>query len=106
MDHIGGEGGGRGSSYPMIDSVGHPSHEVVHRIIGDNNLSCSNLANKEVVCNACLRAKAHHLPYPVSTSWSSFPLKLVFSDVWGPAIDSFGGKTYYVSFIDDCNKFT
>jgi hypothetical protein len=26
--------------------------------------------------------------------------------VWGPAIDSFGHKKYYVSFIDDYSKFT
>jgi hypothetical protein len=30
----------------------------------------------------------------------------VFSDIWGPAIDLFGGKNYYVSFIDDFSKFT
>jgi hypothetical protein len=33
-------------------------------------------------------------------------LELVYSDVWGPAIDSFGQKNYYVSFIDDYSKFT
>jgi RAB protein geranylgeranyltransferase component A len=33
-------------------------------------------------------------------------LELIFSDVWRPAIDSFGRKKYYVSFIDDYNKFT
>jgi hypothetical protein len=33
-------------------------------------------------------------------------LELVFSDVWGLAIDSFSRKKYYVSFIDDYSKFT
>jgi hypothetical protein len=34
------------------------------------------------------------------------PLQLVFPDVWGPAIYSFGSKKYCVRFIDDYNKFT
>jgi hypothetical protein len=37
---------------------------------------------------------------------SSQPLKLVFSDVWGPAPESVGRYKYYVSFIDDFNNFT
>jgi hypothetical protein len=41
----------------------------------------------------------------MSSSHSSAPLKLIFSDAWGPAIDSFGCKKYYVSFIDDYSKF-
>jgi hypothetical protein len=31
---------------------------------------------------------------------------LIYSDVWGPAVDSFGNKNYYASFIDDFSKFT
>jgi histone deacetylase 1/2 len=31
---------------------------------------------------------------------------LIYSDVWGPAPDSFGRKNYYVSFIVDFSKFT
>jgi hypothetical protein len=58
------------------------------------------------VCGACQQAKSHQLPYPISTSVSTQPLELVFSDVSGPAIDSVGRYKYYVSFIDDFRKFT
>jgi hypothetical protein len=72
-----------------------------------NNLSCASLdVSSGSVCDACACAKAHQLPYFLSSSSSSAPLELIFSDVWGTAIDSFGRKKYYVSFIDDCNKFT
>jgi hypothetical protein len=54
------------------------------------------------VCDACACAKAHQL----SSSISSAPLQLIFSDVWGHAIESFGRKRYYVSFINDYSKFT
>jgi histone deacetylase 1/2 len=57
------------------------------------------------VCDACQLGKSHQLPYPKSVSVSKFPLDLVFSDVWGPAIESVGRNLYYVSFIDDYSKF-
>jgi hypothetical protein len=52
-------------------------------------------SSSQSVCDACTCTKAHQLPY-----------QLIFSDVWGPALDSFGQKKYYVSFIDDYSKFT
>jgi hypothetical protein len=58
------------------------------------------------MCDAFLRAKAHQLPFAMSSSQSTAPLELIYSDVWGPAIDSFGNKKYYVSFIDDYSHFT
>jgi hypothetical protein len=45
------------------------------------------------------------LSYPISSRVSSVPLELVFSDVWGLAPVSVGGKAYYVTFIDDFSKF-
>jgi hypothetical protein len=59
-----------------------------------------------LVCDAFLRGKSHQLPYPKSSSCSSFPLELIFSSVWRLVIDSFGNKKYYLSFIDDFSKFT
>jgi hypothetical protein len=78
---------------------------VVHQVLRNNSIPFSE-SNKELVCDACQMAKSHQLPYPKSTSVSTSPLKLVFSDVWGPASESFGRFRYYVSFIDDYSKFT
>lgn len=84
--------------------LGHPSLDVVRRVVSQNNLPCSPKA-VESVCDACMRAKSHQLPFARSVSLSSFPLQLVYSDVWGPAPTSVGRNNYYVSFIDDYIKF-
>jgi histone deacetylase 1/2 len=64
------------------------------------------VSNKTSVCDACQQAKSHQLPYSRSVSSTSFPLELVHSDVWGPAVESVGRKRYYVSFVDDFSRFT
>jgi hypothetical protein len=48
--------------------LGHPSFRIVERILRDHKLPCSFDLNKDVVCDACQRAKSHQLPYPTSTS--------------------------------------
>ncbi|WVZ53456.1 hypothetical protein U9M48_004396 [Paspalum notatum var. saurae] len=73
---------------------------------GRGNPSYGNNSNKNSVCDACQQAKSHQLPYHKSTSISSHPLELIFSDVWGPAPDSVGKYKYYVSFVYDFSKFT
>jgi hypothetical protein len=47
------------------------------------------------VCDACPYAKAHQLPYQASSSVTSAPLQLIFSDAWGPVIESFGRKIFF-----------
>jgi hypothetical protein len=61
--------------------LGHPFHDIVRRVLRDNNLLCSTTTNKGSICDACLKAKARQLPYPISSSHSLAPLDLVFSDV-------------------------
>jgi hypothetical protein len=86
--------------------LGHPAAPIVQKVISLFNLPCHFESNKGSVCDACQQAKSHQLPYPKSTSLSSHPLELVYSDVWGPVPESVGRNKYYVSFIDDFSKFT
>jgi histone deacetylase 1/2 len=85
--------------------LGHPSFQLFEQIISRNKFSCSSESRSGSICDFCQMAKGHQLPYPKSSSESSSPLELVFSDVWGPTCDSFGRNKYYVSFIDDYSKF-
>ena len=86
--------------------LGHPSSAIVKQVISRNKLPLLGEASCSLVCDACQQAKSHQLPYTRSDSKSSSPLELIFSDVWGPAIESVGRYRYYVSFIDDFSKFT
>ena len=86
--------------------LGHPSSIVVRKIISENKLPCVSNDENKFVCDACQKGKSHQLPYPQSMSGSKFSLALIFSDVWGPAVETVGRKKYYVSFIDDFSKFT
>jgi histone deacetylase 1/2 len=77
-------GAAKSSSSLWHRHLGHPSSVVVHQVLRDNTIPFSK-SNKESVCDACQMARSHQLPYPKSTSASTSPLELVFSDVWGPA---------------------
>jgi histone deacetylase 1/2 len=78
--------------------LGHPSSTTVKQVVSRNNLSCLDESSSESVCNACQQAKSHQLPYSRSSSVSTFPLELVFSDVWGPAPESVGRKKILCEF--------
>jgi hypothetical protein len=80
------------------ESLGHPLHVVVQRVLDTNNLAFSRDPDPVVVCDACQCAKSHQLPFARSLS--------VYSDVWGPAPSSVGRNNYYVNFIDVFSKFT
>jgi hypothetical protein len=86
--------------------LGHPSFPIIKRVVSSFGLPCSSKSKRDSVCYACQRAKSHQLPYNKSTSTSSHPLELIYSDVWGHAPKFVNGKQYYVSFIDDYSKFS
>jgi histone deacetylase 1/2 len=84
--------------------LGHPSTTTVHQVISQHNLPFVKDLNNPM-CDACQQGKHHQLPYPRSSSASTSPMELIFSDVWGPAPISVGKHAYYVSFIDYYSKF-
>ncbi|SGZ03791.1 BQ5605_C032g11021 [Microbotryum silenes-dioicae] len=59
---------------------------------------------EKFVCNACLSAKGHRLPFPDSDSHSSERLGLVHSDVLTLPERSLTGKRYLVTFLDDYSR--
>jgi hypothetical protein len=105
---LGGGAFGAIKSSPSLwhNRLGHPSLQITRKLANNNQIICSSESSSLSVCDACQQGKSHQLPYPVSTSVSTKPLQLVFSDVWGPAPESVGRKKIYVSFIDDFSKFS
>lgn len=85
--------------------LGHVSYPTVKRLVSQLNLPVSS--NKvPTICSACQQGKSHCLPFSTSSSMSSFRLKLLFADVWGPAPTlSFNGYKYYVFIVDHFSKF-
>jgi hypothetical protein len=87
--------------------LGHPSCDIIRCVVSKNKLPCATFdTSSSSVCDACACVKAHQLPYQVSSNVSYAPLQLIFLNLWGPAIESFGRKKYYVSFIDNYSKFS
>ena len=86
--------------------LGHLTNRIVCHVISNFNLSTTS-NKKPIVCPACRRGKCHQLPFSLFENKFSFPLELVFSDVWGPSlILSTNGACYYVIFVDHFSKFT
>jgi hypothetical protein len=86
--------------------LGHPSSSIVRFVLSKNSLPFLSDDSLDHVCDVCQQAKSHQLPYTRSSSVSKAPLKLIFSDVWGPSYVSIENNKYYVSFIDYFSKFT
>lgn len=57
-------------------------------------------------CEACILGKHKRAPFPADTATRATEiLALVHSDLCGPFPTSIGGKTYFLSFIDDFTRF-
>ncbi|KAJ4768699.1 hypothetical protein LUZ62_079074 [Rhynchospora pubera] len=85
--------------------LAHCSHAVVDTLRKQQLIAMKN--SKFSVCTDCNKAKAHKLPFVLSSNKASHPLEVVHTDLWGPApIVSEKGNKYYVLFIDEFSRFS
>jgi len=69
---------------------------------------CSN--KTDVHCEACVLAKFHRYPFPLSKSAASHMFEVVHIDLWGPyEVSDKNGAHYFLTIRDDsflmCNSF-
>jgi GAG-pre-integrase domain len=84
---------------------GHPSSLTTHKILVLNFLPSTN--NKMSLCHHFILAKAHRLSFLSSTSSFTYPLEIIYSDVWGPTpLLSRNGFRYYIIFVDDYSRYS
>ncbi|SCZ99830.1 BZ3500_MvSof-1268-A1-R1_C101g00557 [Microbotryum saponariae] len=100
------------SSVPLLTlhrCLGHLAPSSIQKMVAAGLLEGlrAGYSDEEVekfVCNACLSAKGHRLPFPDSDSHSSERLGLVHSDVLSFPERSLTGKRYLVTFLDDYSR--
>jgi hypothetical protein len=58
------------------------------------------------ICEGCILGKQKRVSFKrVGRTPKQVKLELVHTDVWGPAsVSSIGGKSYFVTFIDDSTR--
>ena len=85
---------------------GHPSNKITSALLHQSKIPFTTDHSK-FICTVCLEGKFAKLPFPYPAIKSATPLEVIHSDVWGPSPTvSINGFRYYVSFIDECTRFT
>jgi histone deacetylase 1/2 len=85
--------------------LGHPSANILHRVISKFSLPITGSIHKQGICVSCQLGKSKQLPFSDSSRESTTPLELIHSDVWSTFTPSLSGCRYYVIFIDDYTCF-
>jgi hypothetical protein len=85
--------------------LGHPSLEILRRVIFKFSLPVSDSINKTSVYAPCQLGKSKQLPFSDSSRESTALLEIIHSDVWSTSTPSLSGCRYYVIFTDDFSHF-
>ena len=86
--------------------LGHPNRLVLNKVLSQLNIIVSSYAAVKF-CDACQYGKLHQASFPPTLLHTTASFQIIHSDVWGPApFLSIDGYRYYISFVDDYNKYT
>jgi hypothetical protein len=98
--------GERVSTFQRHSHLGHPTLKSVRRVLYRFQLPVAS-PKDYIVCTACLGAKIKQLHFSLSLASGTYPLALIYIDVWGPAsVISRSSFKYYVMFLDAYSKYT
>jgi hypothetical protein len=93
--------------------LGNPSNDVVTPVVRDDNhpmlhsnVVSDSIFNKSILCESCQLGKNTKQPFSASNHISSFPLRLIHTDIWTSPVLSITGYKYYTVFVDDFSRFT
>jgi hypothetical protein len=89
--------------------LGHPSTDIVSRVVNAFHLTVSHSnahSNKIAICDSCQLGKSKRLPFSASNRQTTTPLKLIHTDIWTSPVLSVRGYKYYVVFVDDFSRYT
>lgn len=92
---------------------GHLGYDNLAKLVKDNMVRGIDVgaeqfeAAKQQICEPCIMAKQHRMPFSASDTHSSKLLELVHMDLCGPLPEpSLGGAKYVATFLDDYSKFS
>lgn len=86
--------------------LGHLSNTITFALLRQSQVSFTSDGTK-TICTTYLEGKLAKLKFPSSAMKSITPLEVIHSDVLGHSLVlSVKGFRYYVSFIDECTRFT
>ena len=61
--------------------LGHPSFRYLSYLFPE---LFTKVSESDFKCEACIQAKSHRVPYPISMNKCDTPFSIIHSDVWGP----------------------
>ena len=85
--------------------LGHLALHMCHKFLSVLNISFLEDHLCSFSCTSCNINKSHKLPFAQSSITSSFPLDVIFSDVWTALISSSDSFHYYVIFFYHYTKY-
>ena len=85
----------------------HVNNQTVERTITHYQLKHQNSSPKDHKCEICIRNKqAKDITSKIPMERTQNILDLVHTDICGPFPETNSGFKYYISFIDDCSRYT